>query len=54
LFTPAEDPVAAAHRSVDEISEKLWELCNDSSLTSGSFLAMRRRDKELSGLLILD
>jgi hypothetical protein len=51
IFIPTEGTSPAvkknAHRSVDEISGKLWELCKDSSLTSDSFLEMRRKDKEL-------
>jgi hypothetical protein len=47
IFIPTEGAAAAPHRSVDEISGKLWELCKDSNLTSDSFLEMKRKDKEL-------
>jgi len=33
--------------SLDATLEKIWKLCEGSSLTVDSFLEMRRRDKEL-------
>jgi len=33
--------------NLDTVLDKIWLLCKDSSLSVGSFLEMRRNDKEL-------
>jgi len=40
-------PYKEAVNNLDVTLEKIWKLCEDSSLTVDSFLEMRRRDKEL-------
>jgi len=40
-------PSKETTHSLNSALEKIWELCEGSSLTVDSFLEMRRRDKEL-------
>jgi hypothetical protein len=40
-------PSKETTHNLDAALEKIWKLCDGSSLTVDSFLEMRRRDKEL-------